>query len=139
GNYFSVLRDRFTECYNKKDMIGLKKNGDAMLALLNDMDMLLATNQNCLLGDWIESARKLGVTEKEKNYYEQDARKIITVWGEPGRDLTDYANRSLAGLTKTYYRQRWKMFIDDVKLSLKNNTLFNDTSFTKKLTAFEDQ
>ncbi|MDP4286244.1 MAG: alpha-N-acetylglucosaminidase, partial [Bacteroidota bacterium] len=139
GNYFSVLRDQFTASYEKKDAAALKQNGDAMLDLLDDMDHLLSTNQDFLLGKWIESARKLGVNEKEKNYYEQDARKIITIWGEPGRDLTDYANRSLAGLTKTYYRQRWKMFIDDVKLSLKNNTLFNDTSFTKKLTAFEDQ
>ena len=139
GNYFSVLRDRFTENYEKKDMDGLQKNGAAMLALLNDMDKLLSTNQNFLLGDWIESARKMGINEKEKNYYEQDARKIITVWGEPGRHLTDYANRSLAGLTKTYYRQRWKMFIDDVKSSLKINTSFNDSAFAIKLTAFEDK
>jgi alpha-N-acetylglucosaminidase len=139
GNYFSVLRDRFAECYNKKDRKGLKKNGDAMLALINDMDILLAANQNCLLGDWIESARKSGVNENEKNYYEEDARKIITVWGEPGRHLTDYANRSLAGLTKTYYRGRWKLFIDDVEKSLQNNIPFNDTAFAKKLTAFEDK
>ena len=138
GNYFSVLRDRFTGSYEKKDMEGLEKNGTAMLALLNDMDTLLGTNQNFLLGEWIESARKLGVNEKEKNYFEQDARKIITVWGEPGRHLTDYANRSLAGLTKTYYRGRWKMFIDAVKLSLKNNTAFNDSTFATKLTDFED-
>jgi len=138
GNYFSVLRDRFTECYNKKDFGGLKRSGDAMLALLNDMDRLLATNQNCLLGDWIETARKLGVNEKEKNYYEEDARKIITVWGEPGRHLTDYANRSLAGLTKTYYRGRWKLFVDDVEKSLQDSRAFNDSAFAEKLTAFED-
>jgi len=138
GNYFSVLRDRFTECYNKKDIIGLKKNGDAMLALLNDMDMLLATNQNCLLGDWIESARKLGVNEKEKNYYEEDARKIITVWGEPGRHLTDYANRSLAGLTKTYYRGRWKLFIGEIEKALETGVIMTDSAFSKKLTSFEE-
>lgn len=138
GNYFSVLRDRFTECYNKKDMTGLKKNGNAMLALLNDMDTLLATNKNFLLGDWIESAGKMGINEKEKNYYETDARKIITVWGEPGRHLTDYANRSLAGLTKTYYKGRWKLFVDEIEKDLQNNITFNDTTFSKKLTAFED-
>lgn len=139
GNYFSVLRDDFTGCYNKKDKAGLKKYGNDMLALLNDMDMLLATNQNCLLGDWIESARKFGVNETEKNYYEEDAKKIITVWGEPGRHLTDYANRSLAGLTKTYYRGRWKLFVNDIEESLQNNIPFNDTTFAKKLTAFEDK
>ncbi|MDP4283456.1 MAG: alpha-N-acetylglucosaminidase C-terminal domain-containing protein, partial [Bacteroidota bacterium] len=74
-----------------------------------------------------------------KNYYEQDARKIITVWGEPESYLSDYANRSWAGLIKTYYRGRWKMFIDEIELSLKNKTVFNDTSFSKKLAIFEDQ
>jgi alpha-N-acetylglucosaminidase len=56
------------------------------------MDKLLATNQNCLLGTWINDARKFGGNTKEKDYYNEDARKIITVWGEPGRSLTDYAN-----------------------------------------------
>ena len=138
GNYFSVLRDRFTKSYNEKDMTSLKKTGDAMLSLLNDMDRLLATNENCLLGQWIDGARSFGINEKEKNYYEEDARKIITVWGEPGRHLTDYANRSLAGLTKTYYRGRWKMFVDAVEQSLQNNTPFDDTAFTKKITVFEN-
>jgi len=138
GNYFSVLRDQFTKSYNEKDLTSLKKYGDAMLSLLDDMDKLLATNLNCLLGEWIDGARSFGINEKEKNYYEEDARKIITVWGEPGRNLTDYANRSLAGLTKTYYRGRWKMFIDAAEQSLKNNVSFNDTAFEKKIIAFED-
>ena len=30
------------------------------------------------------------------------------------------------------------MFIDEVELSLKNNTSFNDSTFTNKLTVFED-
>jgi alpha-N-acetylglucosaminidase len=139
GNYFSVLRDRFTASYEQKDLAGLEKNGNAMLSLLDDMDRLLETNQNFLLGDWIESARKMGINEKEKNYYEADARKIITVWGEPGRHLTDYANRNLAGLTKVYYKGRWKLFIEEVKNDLRNNTPFNDTTFAKKLTGFEDK
>lgn len=139
GNYFSVLRDRFTASYEKKDLKSVEKNGNEMLGLLNDMDTLLATNENFLLGAWIESARKMGVTNEEKNYYEQDARKIITVWGEPGRHLTDYANRSLAGLTKSYYEGRWKLFINEVEHDLQNNAAFSDSTFGRKLTSFEDK
>lgn len=119
--------------------MALKRNGDAMLELLDDTDQLLSTNRDFLLGKWIGDARKIGVNEREKNYYEQDARKIITVWGKPGSYLTDYANRSWAGLVKTYYRERWKMFIDEVELSLKNKITFDETDFVKKLTAFENQ
>ena len=139
GNYFSVLRDRFTDSYNNKDIDGLKKYGNAMLSLLDDMDTLLATNQNFLLGDWIASARRLGINEKEKNYFETDARKIITVWGEPGRHLTDYANRSLAGLTKTYYKGRWNLFVDQVEHDVRYNVSFDSLAFTKALTRFEDK
>ena len=139
GNYFSVLRDRFTDSYNNKDIDGLKKYGNAMLSLLDDMDTLLATNQNFLLGDWIASARGLGINEKEKNYFETDARKIITVWGEPGRHLTDYANRSLAGLTKTYYKGRWNLFVDQVEHDVRYNVSFDSLAFTKALTRFEDK
>ncbi|MGZ3888221.1 MAG: alpha-N-acetylglucosaminidase [Flavisolibacter sp.] len=139
GNYFAVLRDQFTESYNHKDRVALEKQGRQMLDLLDDLDTLLATNQNFLLGDWIETARRLGTNEKEKNYYESDARKILTTWGEPGLHLTDYANRNLAGLTKSYYRGRWKLFIEDIEASLQSNKAFNDTAFSKKLTTFEDQ
>jgi hypothetical protein len=33
--------------------------------------------------------------------------------GRKGRDLNDYANRSIAGLMKDFYGERWKIFIDE--------------------------
>ncbi|MDE3214581.1 MAG: alpha-N-acetylglucosaminidase [Bacteroidota bacterium] len=138
GNYFSVLRDKFTTCYHNKDAAGMKEYGRKMLGLLDDLDTLLGTNADFLLGKWIDEARAMGTTPKEKDYYEQDARKILTVWGEPGRHLTDYANRNLAGLTRTYYRGRWKLFVDQVEKDMAHGVQFDHTAFLNQLTDFED-
>ena len=138
GNYFRVLRDQFTESYRKKDAAALHKNGLAMLTLLNDLDHLLASNPNCLLGKWLQEARAFGVNRAERDYYERDARKIITVWGAPGGHLTDYANRSLAGLTKTYYAGRWLLFIRAVENALRRDIPFDEAALDRDLSSFED-
>ena len=39
-------------------------------------------------------------TEEEKKYYEENARCILTIWGQKDTQLNDYANRGWAGLTK---------------------------------------
>jgi len=41
------------------------------------------------LDTWVELARKWGDTPDEKNYYEEQAKRQITVWGGPV--LSEYA------------------------------------------------
>ncbi len=137
GNYFFELRNRFKEAYNKHEHDKLKAAGGQMLDLINDMDKLLATNTNFLMGKWINDARALGINEVEKKYYERDARSILTTWGPQGGELTDYANRNWAGLTKDYYGKRWAMFIDDVIQADGNNKLFDQKAFNKRSSEFE--
>ena len=126
GNYFMVVRDRFTQAYKNKDLAKMKLYGQQMKDMINDIDEVLAANQNTLVGQWIEDAKAMTNDTAEKSYYEKDARKIITVWGEKGRDLNDYANRSIAGLMKDYYGGRWKIFIDEAIQSVEKNEHFDD-------------
>lgn len=138
GNYFSVLRDQFTDAYNRKDVAALEQKGKAMIELMDDMDTLLSTHFSFLLGNWVEGAKAIGTTVSEKNYYEADAKRIITTWGEKGRGLNEYANRSWAGLMKTYYAGRWKLFINDVITAVKNNQTFDEKKFMKEVIDFEE-
>lgn len=55
----------------------------------------------------------MGHDAASKNYYEMNARSLITIWGD-SYHLTDYANRSWAGLTNQYYSVRWDRFINEV-------------------------
>ncbi|MBS1654807.1 MAG: alpha-N-acetylglucosaminidase [Bacteroidetes bacterium] len=139
GNYFKNVRDEFTEAYKNKDVAALEQKGKQMIAIINDMDRLLATDKNSLLGNWIAMARAMGKTSTEKEYYEHDAKRILTVWGQKGRGLVDYANRSWAGLMKTYYGKRWQLFIDQVIAAVKAGKEFDDKAFLVQVKDFEEK
>ncbi|QLC65970.1 alpha-N-acetylglucosaminidase [Flavobacterium sp. LPB0248] len=137
GNYFLILREKFTKSYNEKKLTELKVNGKAMVALFDDLDKLLATQSSFLVGKWLDDAKAFGENEEEKKYYNHNARNIITTWGDKDQSLNDYANRSWAGLTKSYYKKRWEMFINDITQAVENNKPFDEKVFHNKVTQFE--
>lgn len=136
GNLFVKYRDDFALAYEAKDLSKLKQQGQKMLELIQDIDQLLASNKNSLVGKWIEDAKTITHLSSEKAYYEKDARKIITVWGEKGRDLNDYANRSIAGLMKDYYGGRWKIFIDDAISAVEQGKTLDEKELLNKVNEF---
>jgi alpha-N-acetylglucosaminidase len=138
GNHFITIRDHFTEAYKIHDVNKMKEYGSAMLELIADIDELLASNPNTLVGKWISDAKSFAKNDSEKKYYEQDARKIISVWGEQGHDLNDYANRSIAGLMKDYYGGRWKIFIDAAIKSVDNQTDFKEKEVLQEVDKFSN-
>ncbi len=137
GNHFLVLRDQFTSFYNTQNIDSLKITGQKMLELLNDLELLLSTRSSFLLGHWLEDARLLGKDIAEANYYEKNARKIITTWGGKAQSLNDYANRTWAGLIRGYYSERWNIFIKEVINSVEQNNPFIEENFFNDITKFE--
>jgi len=83
------------------------------LKLMNRMDELLASRNDRRLERWIDDARQWGNSEKEKNYYEMDAKRQVTVWGGPV--LSEYAAKVWSGLIRDYYAQRWKLYYQALK------------------------
>jgi translation elongation factor EF-Ts len=79
-----------------------------LLTLINSLAVIQLS-----LNKWITDARDMGHDAASKNYYEMNARSLITIWGD-SYHLTDYANRSWAGLTNQYYSVRWDRFINEV-------------------------
>lgn len=139
GNYFSVLINEFTAAFDQKDLAALNSNGQRMLVLLDELDTLLGTQSSFLLGKWLQDAKDFGANKEEKRYYEHDARNIITTWSTKNQSLNNYANRSWAGMMKTYYKERWKMFIDDAITSIEEKREFDEKKFHEKVTDFEDE
>jgi alpha-N-acetylglucosaminidase len=137
GNLFSIYRDQFTSCYNKKDIAGIKKWGALMDSLLLDMDRLLSCETTFSIGKWLQDARDYGKTQQEQDYYEENARCILTVWGQKDTQLNDYANRGWGGLTRSFYRERWKRFTEDVLVSVINGKEFDEKQFHQNITQFE--
>jgi alpha-N-acetylglucosaminidase len=81
-------------------------------ALMLDLDRLLSSREDTKLARWIDLARAWGVDDKEKDYYEADAKRQVTVWGGP--ELSEYAAKFWGGLVKDYYAARWRNYFESV-------------------------
>ena len=108
-----------------------------MSDLLDDVDRLVAADSYFLLGKWIEDARALGVDAAEKDYYERDARKIITTWGGRDQKLNDYANRTYTGLVSDYYKPRWEMYFKAIRESLATGISLDEQALLDQMLDFE--
>lgn len=137
GNLFSKFRDSFATCYYSKDVRGMKRWASNMDTLLLDTDRLLSSEQTFSIGKWLRDARSFGTTTQEKDYYEENARCILTVWGQKATQLNDYANRGWGGLTKTFYRERWKRFTNEAINAVISGKKLDEKTFYKEITDFE--
>ncbi len=138
ANKFIGMRDSFTTAYNARDIAGMKNYAAQMDTLILDYDRLLATEPVFSFGKWVSDARDMGVDDAEKDYYERDARRIVTSWGTAGKNLNDYANRALSGLTRSFYRERWKQFTDAVIAAAEAGQDFDMEAFRSKLFDWEE-
>jgi len=110
ANYASVLQSRWVDAYNTHDNIAFRQYTADFLTLIDDLDTLLSTQKDFLLGPWLADARSKGITPEEKALYEKNARDLITLWGDAGSPLHEYANRQWSGLLKDFYKPRWEKF-----------------------------
>jgi len=126
GNHFVTLRDAFTEAYRQHDIEGMRRKAAEMDGLIAELDTLLSTVQSFNMAKWIADARRMGVTPDEADYYEANARRLLSTWGEEGTSLNDYANRNWAGLTGTFYRERWRRFTEALIACVESGEEFGD-------------
>ena len=110
-----------------------------MTAILDDTDPILATESAFLVGRWIKDARAIGITDEDKDYFESNARNIITTWGEEDALLNEYASRAWAGLTETYYAYRWKEFFKDVDAAIEAGQPFDEKAYHERICKYEGQ
>ncbi len=103
--------------YDSKNKDDFETASQKFLNLIQDMDTLVSTRKEFLLGRWIKEARDIAPTENEKDLFERNARMLITTWGygKSHEVLNDYAHREWGGLLGTYYYERWQMFVNDLK------------------------
>ena len=100
--------------------------------MFDDLDNILQTNKKFLLGCWLDSAKAMGTTPEEVKLYEYNARLQITLWGPTGR-INDYANKMWSGLVKGYYKQRWKLFIEELVFAVRQRVKLDNNEFAKRL------
>lgn len=110
ANHANELQQQCARAYKANDIKAFQQASQQFLTLIDDMDRLLATRTDFLLGRWLESAKAWGQTPGEKALYEKDARDLVTLWGDKNSPLHDYSNRQWSGLLKSFYKPRWQEF-----------------------------
>ena len=139
GNYFSDLYADYVKAYREGDYETLHQIEQTMTSILDDTDAILATESAFLVGRWIRDARAIGTTKEDKDYFESNARNIITTWGEEDALLNEYASRAWAGLTATYYAYRWKEFFKDVNAAIDAKKPFDEKAYHERICKYEGQ
>ncbi|MCQ2158302.1 MAG: glycoside hydrolase family 97 catalytic domain-containing protein [Bacteroidales bacterium] len=129
ANRSTALRDAFTAAYRRGDREAMDRTARAFLDNCDSLTAVLSTRREFSLEDWIADARAWGYTPFEKDYYEMNARTLISVWGDSFH-LWDYANRDFDGLVDTYYKVRWQMFFDAVRDAFDQGIPFENSHST---------
>lgn len=135
GNHFMEVRDAFTLAYRAKDVEQMRQHKATALGLMRDADELLCDVGDFNFWEWTSAARKLGGDRRESNYYERQARTLLTIWGGPV--LNDYANRLWGGLLRGYYSHRWERFFSSAIQAVEAGRLLDEKAFAESLSQYE--
>lgn len=113
-----------------------------MLGLMTDLDAILATNEDFLLGKWIAEAREMANNDSSSielaDYYEYEARNQVTRWGDNNSEsIHDYAAKEWSGLVSDYYIPRWRIWLTEVCQAYTAHRDMDETIVNKARVSFE--
>ena len=109
GGKIETLTQAIESAYQNNEMKKAAALEAKFEALMLGADRLLCSHPNLKLENWLNYARNWGNTPELKDYYEKNARRIVTVWGPP---VDDYSARIWSGLLRDYYLPRWKNYFE---------------------------
>jgi alpha-N-acetylglucosaminidase len=128
SNHAQVLHQEVLKGWRAKDASALELAADQFLQLLSELDELLATRREFLLGRWLEDAKRWGTNEAERAKFQWNARRVLTLWGE-GPPIDDYARKQWSGMINGYYRPRWERLFRELTRCLQENKPFDEKAF----------
>ena len=126
GDLFLVEKQALDKAYRQRDKEGVFAHSGLMIELLSDLDDLNSHHPHATLAHWLRQARKMGKATEVKDYYEMNAKRLITTWGG---SLNDYACRNWNGLMWNYYAKRWEIYIRNITAAILGNADFDNDSF----------
>ncbi|WP_231491581.1 alpha-N-acetylglucosaminidase [Pedobacter sp. Leaf170] len=137
ANYALPVQRKFVEAYKKGDLKTYQIEKAKFLDLISDMDKLLATRKDFMLGPWVNQARAWGNNAEEKALYEMNAKDLITLWGDAKSPLNEYACRQWSGLLNDFYKPRWELFFGKMEQSIQQKKPINIEQFNDEVSKWE--
>lgn len=139
ANYANVVQQQAADDFHELNRAKFDEDSRDFLRLIEDMNTLLATRKDFLLGVWLADARRWGTTKEEKDLYEFNARDLITLWGDKNSPLHDYSCRQWAGLLSGFYKPRWEMFFREVDSCMEKQVPLDMQAFDDRVKNWEWQ
>ena len=136
GDLFLVEKQKFDKAFLNGDKATFFAESDLLFELLSDLDNLNSHHPHATLGEWLRQARALGKSPEVKDYYEMNARRLITTWGG---HLNDYACRNWNGLMWDYYGKRWENYIRNVTVAVFSGKDFDEEAFRTATDQFQEK
>jgi alpha-N-acetylglucosaminidase len=137
ANYALPLQRKIVAAYNNKSLQEFNRLSSKFIELIDDMDKLLATRKDFMLGPWLDDARSCGNTPAEKALYEMNAKDLITLWGGANNRLHEYACRQWSGLLSDFYKPRWQQFFAETAKALNVGKEMDVKAFQYKIAEWE--
>lgn len=132
ANQAAAQHEEIVRAWKAGDLSALRQRSQPFLQTMNDLDELLATRREFLLGCWLEDAKRWGTTDAERARYEWNARRVLTLWGQ-GPAINDYARKQWSGMVSDYYRPRWEQLLVRAATSLEQGTTWDQQAFQTEL------
>ncbi|KAJ5820619.1 alpha-N-acetylglucosaminidase [Penicillium riverlandense] len=114
----------------------VSEKGKRLLEFLSAIDLVLSTNSHFTLDHWLSAAQYWANAIGSDNLIAFNARSQVTVWQIDSPSLDDYAAKEWSGLTQSYYRERWAIFVDALEKATRTGSL-NETAMNADISAFE--
>ncbi|MCB1133191.1 MAG: alpha-N-acetylglucosaminidase C-terminal domain-containing protein, partial [Verrucomicrobiae bacterium] len=128
NDYTFVVYQKMMDAYQSADATRFEAEAARLLTAFDQLDALLATHPQWMIGPWIADARAKSSDPATRELMETNARQLVTTWtpvDNPG--LNDYASRSRSGLVGDYYKHRWEIYIGNLRDALAGNGIGNYT------------
>ncbi|UCG58473.1 MAG: alpha-N-acetylglucosaminidase C-terminal domain-containing protein [Phycisphaerales bacterium] len=132
ANHAAEVHSDIVAAHQAKDVQVYKEACERFLGLIRDLDGLVATRKEFLLGCWLEDAKRWGTNDDERNVLQWNARRVLTLWGQ-GPQIDDYARKHWSGMLAGYYLKRWQRCLDEAGESLTSGKTFDEAAFNQKL------
>ena len=136
GDLFFMDKKAFDKAYHERDFEKINGLKEEMTLILISMEALNSCHPFCTMHKWIEQARDLGIDPEVKDYYEMNARRLVTTWGG---DLNDYSSRNWSGLMLSYYFKRWNTYFDYLIERANSGKEYNHAELQQSIKKIQDK
>ena len=136
GDLFYTYKKELDKAFHEKDSKRMDELFQSMAYVVIQMDGLNSEHPFCTMDKWIEQARDLGVSLEVKDYYEMNARRLVTTWGG---DLNDYSCRNWAGLLGGFYFNRWLTYYNYLLAITEQHSVYDHSVLQQTISVIQDK